>query len=194
MKLLINGKSRKIMYNEKDKYYYKCKDGKVDANQYFLKGDKVGSLTEGSLKKQCRKMLVGGSGSGSGSGSDSGSGSGSDKDFEAEDEDEAKELKAKELEAKEKDEAYNQIVQFQKKFDSNNNNNNNNDNNNNKCDDDIQEILNEYFDTFTDENTRKEKAINTVKILTTKITSALCENNYNNDWTKKKAETLLKKT
>jgi ERCC4-type nuclease len=60
MKLLINGKSRKIMYNETDKYYYKCKDGKVDANQYFLKGDKVGSLTEGSLKKQCRKMLVGG--------------------------------------------------------------------------------------------------------------------------------------
>jgi hypothetical protein len=60
MKLLINGKSRKIMYNETDKYYYKCKDGKVDASKYFLKGDNVGSLTEGSLKKQCRKMLVGG--------------------------------------------------------------------------------------------------------------------------------------
>ena len=61
MKLLINGKSRKIMYNEKENmYYYKCKGGTVDASKYFLKGDKVGSLTEGSLKKQCRKMLVGG--------------------------------------------------------------------------------------------------------------------------------------
>tara|TARA_B110000483_G_scaffold125482_1_gene150807 strand:+ start:1503 stop:1982 length:480 start_codon:yes stop_codon:yes gene_type:complete len=61
MKLLINGKSRKIMYNEKENmYYYKCNGGTVDASKYFLKGDKVGSLTEGSLKKQCRKMLVGG--------------------------------------------------------------------------------------------------------------------------------------
>ena len=49
------------MYNEKENmYYYKCKGCTVDANKYFLKGDKGGSLTEGSLKKQCRKMLVGG--------------------------------------------------------------------------------------------------------------------------------------
>ena len=49
------------MYNEKENmYYYKCKGGTVDASKYFLKGDKVGSLTEGSLKKQCRKMLGGG--------------------------------------------------------------------------------------------------------------------------------------
>ena len=48
------------MYNKTDKYYYNSKDGKVDASKYFLKGDKVGSLTEGSLKKQCRKMLGGG--------------------------------------------------------------------------------------------------------------------------------------
>ena len=42
-------------------YYYNCKGNKVDANQYFLKGIKgFGSLTEGSLKKHCRKMLVGG--------------------------------------------------------------------------------------------------------------------------------------
>jgi hypothetical protein len=168
------------MYNEKENmYYYKCKGGTVDASKYFLKGDNVGSLTEGSLKKQCRKMLVGGSGSGS------------NKDFEAEAKAKAKELKAKELEAKEKEEeeAYNQIVQFDSN--NNNNNNNNNDNNNNKCDDAIQEILSEYFDT--DENTRKEKAINTVKKLTTKITSALCQNNYNNDWTKKKGGNPPKK-
>lgn len=51
------------MYNKTDNmYYYKCKGGTVDASKYFLKGDKVGSLTEGSLKKQCRKMLVGGGG------------------------------------------------------------------------------------------------------------------------------------
>ena len=66
MKLLINGKVRKIMYNKKDNmYYYKCKGGTVDASKYFLKGDKVfGLLNEGSLKKQYKKMLVGG-GSGS---------------------------------------------------------------------------------------------------------------------------------
>ena len=62
MKLLIDGKSRKIMYNKKENmYYYNCKGNKVDSNQYFLKGIKgFGSLTEGSLKKHCRKMLVGG--------------------------------------------------------------------------------------------------------------------------------------
>ena len=60
MKLIINGKARKIIYNKTDKYYYNSKDGKVDASKYFLKGDKVSSLNEGSLKKQYRKMLVGG--------------------------------------------------------------------------------------------------------------------------------------
>ena len=51
------------MYNKKDNmYYYNSKDGKVDASKYFLKGDKVSSLNEDSLKKQYKKMLVGGGG------------------------------------------------------------------------------------------------------------------------------------
>lgn len=57
MKLLIDNKPRKIIYNKKDNiYYYNSKEnetGKVNVTSYFKEND-------GSLKKKYKKLLIGG--------------------------------------------------------------------------------------------------------------------------------------
>ena len=54
IQLLIDGKSRKIVYNKTENiYYYTSKNNKIDVTSYF-------KVTDGSLKKKYKKMLVGG--------------------------------------------------------------------------------------------------------------------------------------
>jgi hypothetical protein len=156
MELIINGKARKIMYNKTDKYYYNSKDGKVDASKYFLKGDKVSSLNEGSLKKQYRKMLVGGGSN--------------DELVEAKEAAYSRILNLK------------QILEDNK---NKNNDNNDDDNKNNECDEAIQAILTKYFNKNITETTIKDQAIEIVNELNTIINSDLCKNQYNDNWKRK---------
>jgi hypothetical protein len=156
MELIINGKARKIIYNKTDKYYYNSKDGKVDASKYFLKGDKVSSLNEGSLKKQYRKMLVGGGSN--------------DELVEAKEAAYSRILNLK------------QILEDNK---NKNNDNNDDDNKNNECDEAIQAILTKYFNNNINETTIKDQAIKIVNELSNTIKSDLCNNQYKDNWERK---------